>query len=355
MAVLSLQRSGVLWLSVITVLYGCHMTLYVAASYILSSRWRLSSTQRVLFILITILFMMSTAAAVIAFTAVFVLADSDVLSGDKGYPGETESVLHEKELDDLLECVIDVITNIVNVIADGLVIWRCYILCRRRFAILIMSYLLLVTGTVFGCITLILDIRIYKIRKDAPLSELLPPHAFLWDSNVANYSDVGFWTASALTNILAIVFMGFQIRRVCAERKRIHAAPNSKVILVLNLIIESGMIYLASIVIIIIATGVSSSPNVHLARIMPCITAGISPTFLAVFLALGNSKRNQNTRTTIHADKLSNWQVARPPGYSLSFSRIDEGMTLSVYVTAMDEDGDGDGRLIQEVCRERCA
>ncbi|KZT19749.1 hypothetical protein NEOLEDRAFT_1141628 [Neolentinus lepideus HHB14362 ss-1] len=86
---------------------------------------------------------------------------------------------------------------------------------------------------------------------------------------------------------------------------------------------------------------------------MPCIAAGISPTFLALFLALGDSKHKLNTHSAIHADNLSDWQVVRAPGYNWSFSGVEEGMSLSIYVTAMD--WDGGSQLIQEVSRERCA
>ncbi|KZT19744.1 hypothetical protein NEOLEDRAFT_931989 [Neolentinus lepideus HHB14362 ss-1] len=320
MAVLSLQRVDILWLSIITVLYGCHITLFIAASYILSSRWRLSSTQRMLFVLIIILFIMSTAAAVIAFTTVFVTAD------DQGHHGETKSVLHKTELVDLLGFVIDIITNISNVIADGLVIWRCHVVCGRRLALVTVLIALLVTGT----------------------------DRFIWSGYVITYSNIGFWTASALINLLVTIFMGFEIWRVCAGRKRFHSVSKSNMSLVLNLMIESGIFYLISIIVFTTCpTGGTGFSLGEIGRIIPCIAAGISPTFLAVFLALGDSKHKLNTHSAIHADNLSDWQVARGPGHNSSFRGVEEGMTLSVYVTGMDRDGGC--RLIQEVCRERCA
>ncbi|KZT19758.1 hypothetical protein NEOLEDRAFT_933547 [Neolentinus lepideus HHB14362 ss-1] len=278
----------------LNVTLGCHMTLFVAASYILSSRWRLSPPQRMLFVLIIILFIMSTVTAAIAFTKAFVVAD--VLVGVKGYPGETEFALHEKELSDLLDLCTDIVTDIVNVIADGLVIWRCYIICRRRLSVVVVPIVLLVTGTALGCVVFIFDVKMYKTRKGAPLSELLPPHNFIRDNYVISYLITGFWTASALINILATIFMGCQIRRVSAEHKAIHAAQNSNISLVLNLMIGSGM---------------TSGTSDNIERIMPCIAAGISPTFLAVFLALGNSKRELNTHSAIHVDRLSDWRACR--------------------------------------------
>ncbi|KZT19739.1 hypothetical protein NEOLEDRAFT_931712 [Neolentinus lepideus HHB14362 ss-1] len=351
---MGILSASIMWLWVIAIFYGCHMTLFVSASCILSSRWRLSLTQRMLFILIIILFIMSTAAAVIAFTAVFIM--TNVLVDNQGYPGETEAVLHEKELGNLLRCVIDFIANIVNVIADGLVIWRCYIICRRRLAVVVVPIVLLVTGTALGWVAFIFDVRTYKMPMDAPLSELLPPRNFIWSDYVTTYSDIGFWTASALINLLATIFMGLEIWGVCAEHKRISAASKSNMCLILKLMIESGVIYLVTILITIMAStvpGIASVTNVEIARIMPCIAAGISPTFLAVFLALGNSKRKPNTHSAINADKSPDWQVARAPVYNWSFSGVEEAMSLSIYVTAMDRDGDG--QLIQEVSRERCA
>ncbi|KZT19752.1 hypothetical protein NEOLEDRAFT_1141632 [Neolentinus lepideus HHB14362 ss-1] len=56
----------------------------------------------------------------------------------------------------------------------------------------------------------------YQIRKGAPLSERRPPHNFVRDDYVATYLITGFWTASALINIIATIFMGCQIRRVSA-------------------------------------------------------------------------------------------------------------------------------------------
>ncbi|KZT19741.1 hypothetical protein NEOLEDRAFT_1141607 [Neolentinus lepideus HHB14362 ss-1] len=280
---------------------------------------------------------------------------ADVLVNNRTYPGETESILHEKELNDLLGCIIDIIVNIVNVIADGLVIWRCYIVCGRRLALVTVLIVLLVTGTALGWVAFIFDIRAYKIRMSAPLSELLPPDNFIWSNYMITYASIGFWTASALINLLATIFMGFQIKRVYAERKRTHAACKSNMSLVLNLMIESGFIYLVSIIVFILySTGVTAFTNGEMANIMPCISAGISPTFLAVFLALGNSNRDPNTSSAAQVDRLSDWQVARAPVYNLSFSGVEEDMWLSIHVMAMDDDSDG--RPIQEVSnRERCA
>ncbi|KZT19748.1 hypothetical protein NEOLEDRAFT_932725 [Neolentinus lepideus HHB14362 ss-1] len=141
------------------------------------------------------------AAAVIALTTVFVTADDRL-------QGETKSVLHKTELVNLLGFVIDIITNIINVIADGLVIWRCYIVCGRRLSVVTVLIALLVIGTALGWVVFIFDIRGYKIRMGAPLSELPAPHNFIWSGYVITYSNIGFWTASALINLLATIFMG---------------------------------------------------------------------------------------------------------------------------------------------------
>ncbi|KZT19757.1 hypothetical protein NEOLEDRAFT_932900 [Neolentinus lepideus HHB14362 ss-1] len=265
MFTLSHQMAKVLWLWVISVFYGCHMTLFIAASYILWSRWRLSSTQRMLFVLIIILFIMSTAATVIAFTAVFVTAD--VLIGGPG--------LHRKKLCDILGCVIDIIADIVNVITDGLVIWRCYIICGRRLSVVTVMIALLVTGTALGWVVFIFDIRAYKMTMGATLSELLTPSNFIWSGYVITYSNISFWTISAVINLLATVSMGCQIRRVSSERKRIYAIPNRTMSLILNLMIESGVIYLVSIFVTIVVwtTGIGSEPGAEIAKILPCIAA----------------------------------------------------------------------------------
>ncbi|KZT19736.1 hypothetical protein NEOLEDRAFT_931591 [Neolentinus lepideus HHB14362 ss-1] len=205
MGSLSFQKASILWLWIISMFYGSHIALFVAASYILSSRWRTSKTQMILFILIIVLFIMSTAAVVLAFTEAFMTVN--VLVNNRGYPGETEAVLRAKEISNLLDCLISLIANVFNVIADGLTIWRCYIICHRWFTVVAIPIELLVVA--LGCIELILNMFIYKLRMAAPPSEILPPPSFPWDEKVVGWSHIGFLIASAILNLITMTLVGF--------------------------------------------------------------------------------------------------------------------------------------------------
>ncbi|TFK53262.1 hypothetical protein OE88DRAFT_1233607 [Heliocybe sulcata] len=246
MCTLRPEQANVLWLWAVTIFYGGHLTLFIAACYILVPRWRASRTQRVLFALIIILFVLSTISAAISVAQATETADTLVIF--RGQQGETRVQVRERKVFAVLTVVSDVVMIIANAIADGLVVWRSYVICRRSTTLATVLAVLLVIGTGLECVVAALDSRGVSQRLASPSGERTSRKDYLHDATVIGYFQLVSWGFSVLINVTATITIGWDLWRA-RQAKRAFAASTRGFSLILNLIIESGVPYLVSIIV----------------------------------------------------------------------------------------------------------
>ncbi|KAF7350800.1 hypothetical protein MSAN_01641600 [Mycena sanguinolenta] len=224
-----------LWVG--TFFYGIYLMLFCICIYILLNRPRnLGNT----FLLVTAiaLFTLATIQAVIN----LVLGAADIDNVDIPY---------EQLLD-----VTDVVYALNNFIADGLVIYRCYVVWNNNVFVTIVPTLMLIATTVLGLV----------VSFDFTLS-LYP-----------------FFVLSLATNVLVTALTAGRIWWISRySRAYLKAAEQRRYISALAIIVESGALYSATVLAFLI---ISSIPSVTIVAEpiyqMQIQVMGIAPTLIIV-------------------------------------------------------------------------
>jgi len=160
-----------------------------------------------------------------------------------------------------------------NVIADGLVIYRCYSVWNRNIYVIIVPIILLVISSVFGW-----DI-------------LLPLEPF--------------FALSLATNILVTTLTAGRIWWICRKaRSYLKTDVQRRYVSSISILVESGVIYSVSVLIYLIL-GAIPSANIVQEPVMEMLAqvVGIVPTLIIVRVGLGVSvqsvEASVNTATNL--------------------------------------------------------
>ncbi|KAJ7140925.1 hypothetical protein C8R44DRAFT_762099 [Mycena epipterygia] len=237
-----------LWVG--TLFYGIYLVLFCICIYVLLHRPRnLGNT--VFLVTATALFTLATVQAVIN----LVLGASDIDGIDIPY--------------DQLSTANFMIYAANNVIADALVIYRCYTIWNRNIYVVILPLILLIVTSVFGW-----DI-------------LLPV--------------VPFFALSLATNVLVTTLTAARIWWICRQaRAYLRTDLQKRCVSSISIIVESGVIYSASVLAYLILGAIPSASIVQ-EPIMQMLAqvVGIVPTLIIVRVGLGVSI--QSTEATVKA------------------------------------------------------
>jgi hypothetical protein len=227
-----------LWVG--TFFYGIYLVLFCICIYILLHRRRnLGNT--VFLVTAIALFTIATAQTVIN----LVLGASDI--DDVYVPYENLSIA------DMTLYVVN------NVIADGLVIYRCYSVWNRNIYVIVVPIILLVISSVFGW-----DI-------------LLPLEPF--------------FALSLATNVVVTTLTAGRIWWICRQaRTYLKTDVQRQYISSISILVESGVIYSVSVLIYLILGAIPSASIVQ-EPVMEMLAqvVGIVPTLIIVRVGLGVS------------------------------------------------------------------
>lgn len=295
---LSLQRGNILWLWLQSVLYGMYTIIFAGCVYILQSR-KLFSGSKVykLMLVVVSLFICATAEAVIYFAYTFILSD---VQSDMPYPGETEKQLHEKNTDNLLACILAPIVATNTVIADGLLIWRSFVVWERRKSVIIVPSFLLLAGAACGYALTYFAAEAYLVRLHLPLSVTTPPEGWIHAGKWSMIMRTVFFSTSLATNVFVTALIAGRIwwlnnglGDVLGHK---HVKPYGRIVTVL---IESGAINSACLLLGLIMDGPFNTHIIQGASgsefqvatfvVFPSTIANIFPTLLVVLVALGKT------------------------------------------------------------------
>jgi hypothetical protein len=225
-----------LWVG--TFFYGIYLTLFCICIYILLRRPQ-NWGNTVLLVTAIALFTLSTVQLVLT----LVLGASDIDGVSIPY--------------DNIEYTLNILYGVNNIIADGLVIYRCYCIWNHNLYVIILPIMLLIATSVFG-----LDIA-------------LNPYPF--------------YILSLATNILVTALTAGRIWWFYREaRARSMMDSQKRYVSAISILVESGMLYSVAVLTFLIVVAVPAArmagfaTQATMAQVM-----GIAPTLIIVRVGMG--------------------------------------------------------------------
>ncbi|KZT24181.1 hypothetical protein NEOLEDRAFT_444867 [Neolentinus lepideus HHB14362 ss-1] len=165
----------------------------------------------------------------------------------------------------------------------------------------------LIAGTVSGFAGLAIQIKMYLLQVQAPISEVAPPSKYMqlyayWDA-----TSIAQYTCSCITNVLMSGLIAFRIWKVT----RNIGKRKNQYLRVAWLVLETGFMYSVCLVIIATLSGFQSSTSTFVP--LPIVLAyeilgtassqlGIFPTVIILLVALRKTSDQtaEYNRTTTH-------------------------------------------------------
>jgi len=225
-----------LWVG--TFFYGIYLVLFCICIYILLHRpHNLGNT--ILLVTAIALFTLSTVQAVIN----LVLGAADIDDIDIPY-------------DQLVDAT-TIIYGVNNIIADGLVIYRCYSVWNYNKYVVVLPIIMLIVTSVFA-----VDLQ-------------LPENPY--------------FALSLATNVVVTIFTAGRIWWICRQsRAYLKTDEQRRYISVISIIVESGVIYSATVLVYLILSAIPSAVILQ-EPIYQMLTQvlGIAPTLIIVRVGLG--------------------------------------------------------------------
>ncbi|TFK95644.1 hypothetical protein BDV98DRAFT_577418 [Pterulicium gracile] len=266
---LSVEKASFAALWVETVLYGAYTVLYMICMYILIKRPRKGSR----------LAMIAVASALYALSSAHVILN--MVRGLVAFIDEENAEATLERISSPLSVAKQVSYAVAALLADGLLIFRCFAVWARNWRIIVFPVLLFIGSTVTGFVA------VYHVSQATSTSE-----GYF-------YRRVAVWGTAAymfslVTNIIVTGLIASRIwwmsRAVQTHLGKQHTQVYSRLI---ALIIESGMIYALSILVFMIAywqnTHGHKIGNDALAQVV-----GIMPTLIIIRIGLGMDAHNTN-------------------------------------------------------------
>ncbi|KZO97590.1 hypothetical protein CALVIDRAFT_597500 [Calocera viscosa TUFC12733] len=293
------------------ILYGIHVILFVLSLYVLIFKRGSQQRNFILVVLSTIMFILETSVIALSF--------SRILDGFIGSGSITsaEAALYFAELSLPKYMAHAALLGVNVILADALLIYRCWIVFNRRIIFVTVNILLWITSTVFLGITLT---RLKLVTLSTP--ETL---------EVVSTSD-WTWIALSLTQtILTTAMIVYRIWRAHLLRQR----PEEQIFRsVATIILESGALYMTALIVyaitIHVAEGVLSNITVDIAsppfRSLNSVL-GISFSLVIVRIGLGLSQisglpSNGNSSDLSHPTTF-NLSIPNPRGEDLEAGQAE--------------------------------
>lgn len=245
---ITLDTAALLGLFLESLLYGVFLTLYLFMLFILLRKTGIQ--RRLILPVATLLLCIATAYVIIEFVQaleVFVFK-SDTISASGSSP---------------LLVAKTALSNIQIILADAIVVWRCYVLNNRSLLVAIPGCIMLLASVVTGCYTVV------SLSLAHPLSNLPPAD---------RACIIAF---GALTMGLSIATTSLNAWRIYRTRCFMPQGFNAAFLPVLVVIIESGTLYSTTILILLITLSIESNGQYTMVEIIAPI---VGITFCLIIL-----------------------------------------------------------------------
>ncbi|KZT29624.1 hypothetical protein NEOLEDRAFT_1127343 [Neolentinus lepideus HHB14362 ss-1] len=285
MAKLSYQKSNILWLWIQSVLYGIYIPIFSACIYVLAAGGRLSSTNKRLLMITVILFTITSVQTIGTFVDIFLTSN---IAAPVQYAGETPAIIREKDVSNFFDCVLDAL-NATNIIfADGLLIWRCYMVWGRSITVIIVPIIMLAAGSACGYTLVYFDSQFYLLRLRTVWYLLPPQDKWTHFERMYEYMSIVYYSTSLVTNLLMSSLIAYRIWRINKDVRIVPSLSGSYKRIALS-IVETGAIYSACLLIAVIydaTSDLTSTEAMGVSRSVVVMISGIAPTLLIVLTGL---------------------------------------------------------------------
>ncbi|KDQ54346.1 hypothetical protein JAAARDRAFT_209450 [Jaapia argillacea MUCL 33604] len=272
-------------------LYGAYVPLFLGSAYICTY----TRPNKYLLVLTTIMLVVCTIQVLLDFvTGLYtpeIVANTFCTGGVcLGCDGDTESRVNQIDLRDLLWMIVDTGVTVNQLMADGLLIYRTFILWKPRFWVIIIPITTLLGTVVCGFLNTYALSQEYFIRLHAPLSETTPPPKWVTflalDLTALSIENSLITTTNVLTTALITSRIWWMTRGLC---RALGGRTTRKHHRVLTMIVESGGIYTMSIVARLSLLYIFPDDFFTVPEAIVNQLTGITPTLLIVMLGLGDS------------------------------------------------------------------
>ncbi|KDQ57274.1 hypothetical protein JAAARDRAFT_35911 [Jaapia argillacea MUCL 33604] len=309
-----------------SILYGVYLLLFAGCVYICTqvrpSKWLLAvASASMLFI--TVSFTLDSVAGMLS----PVLLDGYYCKGGVCLPcGGTTSqeMAREATLDKLLIAWSGIFFSFNQIVSDGLLIYRAFIVWGRNVWVTILPILLLITTATLGFVDAAVLFREHDIFIDAPPQHLA--YLIKLEDHLSNVMLILMMTTNLLLTTLIVGRVWWMTRELGdtlgpRAMKKYHRS--------MLIIIESGALATISQLVVLIGDLVSATYFTNVAGACTQIFCGIAPLLVIVQVGLGKGAE----QTTL---RLSNIMDAVPPvsgpmeflsrTKSTTFSQSDESL-----------------------------
>ncbi|KAG2062547.1 hypothetical protein BDR04DRAFT_1112125 [Suillus decipiens] len=249
---ITLDTAALLGLFLESLLYGVFLTLYLFMLFILLRKTGIQ--RRLILPVATLLLCIATAYVIIEFVQALegFVFKADTISAS-GYYSNTSPLL----------VATTALSNTQIILADAIVVWRCYVLNNRSLLVAIPGCIMLLASVVTGCYTVV------SLSLAHPLSNLPPADRAC------------IITFGALTMGLSIATTSLNAWRIYRTRCFMPQGFNAAFLPVLVVIIESGTLYSTTILILLITIFIESNDQYVMVEIIPPI---VGITFCLIIL-----------------------------------------------------------------------
>ncbi|KAA1474152.1 hypothetical protein DENSPDRAFT_315658 [Dentipellis sp. KUC8613] len=253
------QRLSVLEIDVSECLSGLYVALFGGSIYVLINRRRNTyflCTSIALFMLTTAY--MATSLATILATPIEVSNSYSTSTAVLSCTAETPERLNEVVIGNLTSVVQSSLTACMNLISGSVLVYRCMALWPQRRGIAVPLGFMLLASTALGFACVYLQEQEYIIRKDAPLTETVPPPR--WIELGIDYDDLHN-VSNVLNTIVDSVATVIVASRIWYLARQLESTLGQKAGLryraAVSMFIESGILIMMSEVLTTVL-GISS-------------------------------------------------------------------------------------------------
>ncbi|KAA1467285.1 hypothetical protein DENSPDRAFT_832302 [Dentipellis sp. KUC8613] len=332
------SRLAALWVE--TVIWGAYAALFVCSVYVLvykrPNRWFLAVTVST--------FAICTSFIILDFVTVLISPLS--ISNTECLPNgvcvacpDTPNQFDEQLVSDVIQCIEYAFFGINQLIVDGLLIYRCFVVWQYNKLVTIPSIVLLLATAACTFAQTHYDIQLYHIVRDATAGEG-PPPAFINDVKLYDNFGIASSSLSLAVNIIITALISLRIWWVTKDFQHSNRSGLTYGS-VIAILVESGLPYSISIIIYFItyfrAPVFTIIPQSAMQQFM-----GIAPTLVLVRIGMGSSfdtspvslgdvPRDAANRTlTLHFAERNTFTVASAQEHSLPGGLRHRSLELGV-------------------------
>ncbi|KZT18737.1 hypothetical protein NEOLEDRAFT_1142980 [Neolentinus lepideus HHB14362 ss-1] len=236
--------------------------------------------------IIIVLFILSTAQTICLLILTVMTISYDTrftVPAETLTPATVRQLEHDQNVLNLYQALSDSMIATTNLIADGLLIWRCFVMWGRRYFVIALPVIILMAGTACGYGVSVVDVVWYLRKVHHPMLSHTG-RVFTELIHYEIYFTRGFLIMSAVTNMMISTMI---VYRILVTFRSGYAAQLRKHMRLISLIIESGVIYSVSLLLsgALYSSGYNTSQSIVMGFQYQLV--GIFPTLIVLLVSLG--------------------------------------------------------------------